>query len=64
MAFLLLCYHTRMTDKPMTLSEHLSRAAKVRHAKRTPQERSDYARMMVRAREEKRKRAKLQEQGI
>jgi hypothetical protein len=45
-------------EKPLTLSEHLSRAAKARHQKKTPAERSNYARMMVRVREEKRKHPK------
>lgn len=40
--------------KPITLSEHMSRAAKARHAKRTPEERSAYAKKMVAAREAKR----------
>jgi uncharacterized protein YaiL (DUF2058 family) len=40
--------------KPLTLAEHLSRAAKARHAKRTPEERSAYAKKMVDAREAKR----------
>ena len=44
-----------MTDKkPITLSEHMSRAAKARHAKRTPEERSAHAKRMVEAREAKR----------
>lgn len=50
-------------EKPITLSEHMSRAAKARHAKKTPEQRSEYARMMVRAREEKRSRARLEGQG-
>lgn len=37
-----------------TLAEHMSKAAKARHAKRTPEERSAYAKMMVQAREAKR----------
>jgi uncharacterized protein YaiL (DUF2058 family) len=41
-------------SKPLTLAEHLSRAAKARHAKRTPEERSAYAKKMVDAREAKR----------
>jgi len=49
--------------KPVTLSEHMSRAAKARHAKKTPAERSAYAQMMVRAREEKRKNTKTEKQG-
>jgi hypothetical protein len=47
-----------MTDIPITLSEHMSRAAKARHAKRTPEERSEYGKKMVAAREEKRRLAK------
>lgn len=42
------------SNKPITLSEHLSRAAKARHAKRSPEERSAYAKKMVEAREAKR----------
>lgn len=37
-----------------TLSQHLSDASKARHAMRTPEERSAYAKMMVAAREAKR----------
>lgn len=40
--------------KEKTLREHMSDAAKARHAKRTPAERSAHARMMVQAREAKR----------
>ena len=44
-----------MTEK--TYSQHQSEAVKARWAKKTPEERSAYAKMMVEAREAKRKAA-------
>ena len=49
------CLCDLTVPKPTTLSEHMSRASKARHAKRTPEERSAYAKMMVEAREAKRR---------
>ncbi|GAA0298222.1 hypothetical protein GCM10009087_05050 [Sphingomonas oligophenolica] len=40
--------------KDITLSEHMRRAVKARWAKTTPEQRSEYARKMVAAREAKR----------
>ncbi len=43
-----------MTDQPITLSDHMRRAAKARWAKTTPEQRSAHAKKMVEAREAKR----------
>jgi hypothetical protein len=51
-------------QNPITLSEHMSRASKARHAKRTPEERSAYAKKMVEAREAKRETARLTHKAL
>jgi hypothetical protein len=43
-----------MIDKPTTLQDHQRRAVQARWARKTPEERSAYAKMMVDAREAKR----------
>jgi hypothetical protein len=47
-----------MYHKPITLSEHMTRAVTARWAKTTKAERSAYAKRMVEAREAKRRKSK------